>query len=733
MMGSVSVPVSMPERYEQLAELGHGGMGVVYKVRDRETTEILALKFLKSEIAQDQQILERFKNELRLAHKITHRNVARLYEFHRVGAASYLSMEFIEGESLRAFIKARPKVELTRALEIARQLAAGLAEAHRQSIAHRDLKPENVMLTPEGEVKVMDFGISRSYGAGATTTGAILGTPAYMSPEQAGGKPADHRSDIYSFGLILYEMVTGVQAFTGETPISVALKQIQERPETPRKLDPSVPKHVERAILRCLEKNPADRFQSIQEALAALEGETVTLQRPKTRSRKWIGITAAIVVLAGAALAYLWWRGGASDSVQIPIERFTLANGLPVVLSVDHATPVITLGVAYRTGAYSDPPGREGLGHVVSHLMFQGSANVAPGEHFSLIQSVGGQANDTNFMDSDVFWTTLPANQLELGLFLEADRMGALEITPEGLDDARNTLIEEYRTRVTSSLYGSAHQTLRELVFSNPRNRRGLYGNPDAVKTVTVDEARGYYQAYYVPSNVGLALVGDFDPKQARTRIEHYFGSIPARPAPPAPDLREPERKAEVRKIIAGTNSDTTTVMVAWCVPPPSDLDWIVLYAIANLLNGNEASRLTTSLVKGSGVATAVTAQIDQDSGSNLFVISSVAAPGKEPSQVETAVLQEIDRIAREGVPQDEMERLFTDMSRGRVFSLVTTMSRGFALAKLLAVQNYPEGINNWESKLHSITNESLRRVIAKYFTPANRTVLYVVPPGAER
>src|SRR5215472_4656426 len=153
----------LPQRYEMLGEVGRGGMGIVYKVRDRETGEVVALKVLKPEIAANPQILERFKNELLLAHKITHRNVARLYEFHRVGESVYVSMEYVEGESLRALLERGGRLEIARGVELARQIAGGLAEAHRQTIVHRDLKPENIMIAPDGSVKIMDFGISRSF------------------------------------------------------------------------------------------------------------------------------------------------------------------------------------------------------------------------------------------------------------------------------------------------------------------------------------------------------------------------------------------------------------------------------------------------------------------------------------------------------------------------------------------------------------------------------------------
>ncbi len=263
-------PAALSSRYELLDELGRGGMGIVYKARDRETGELVALKVLKPEIAADQAAMERFKNELRLARKITHKNVCRIHEFSRAGDTAYISMEFVEGDSLRAILKRFDSMSVRKTMQMAGQICAALREAHGQDIIHRDLKPENVMLDRAGQVKVMDFGIARSRESGATQTGAVIGTPAYMAPEQAAGKPVDNRSDIYAVGLILYEMLTGVAAFRGDAMAAVLLKQMQEAPASPRELEPSIPVHFEKAILKCLEKNPARRFASVDELEAAL-------------------------------------------------------------------------------------------------------------------------------------------------------------------------------------------------------------------------------------------------------------------------------------------------------------------------------------------------------------------------------------------------------------------------------------------------------------------------------
>ena len=179
---------ALGRRYEVLGEAGHGAMGNVYKARDRETGEIVALKLLKPEIASDEAMVARFKNELLFARKITHKNVCRVYEFNRVDGVAYTSMEFVEGESLRSVLNRFGGLPLRKAVGISLQICSGLKEAHAQGIVHRDLKPENVMIDSHGDVKVMDFGIARSMEAVTKLTGTMIGTPAYMAPEQVGGK-----------------------------------------------------------------------------------------------------------------------------------------------------------------------------------------------------------------------------------------------------------------------------------------------------------------------------------------------------------------------------------------------------------------------------------------------------------------------------------------------------------------------------------------------------------------
>ncbi len=258
-------------RYEILEQLGRGGMGEVYRARDTKLDEEMALKLLRPEIASDKIMIDRFRNELKLARKITHKNVCRMYDFHEEEGTPFITMEYVAGDDLKSQIQKRGKIPIEEALSITRQVTVGLIEAHELGVVHRDLKPQNIMIDKKGHAKIMDFGIARSVELpGVTTTGMIVGTPDYISPEQAEGEEADQRSDIYSLGITLYEMVTGNVPFKGDTALSVAIKHKSQIPSDPKKLNPEVSEDLSRLILICMEKKKERRYQSAEELLADL-------------------------------------------------------------------------------------------------------------------------------------------------------------------------------------------------------------------------------------------------------------------------------------------------------------------------------------------------------------------------------------------------------------------------------------------------------------------------------
>jgi len=265
------------DRYEVLGTLGKGGMGVVYRARDRQLDEVVALKLLRPEaLASDPTLLERFKQEIKLARRITHRNVLRTHDFGETAGVPYISMEYLEGVTLKDLVRNRGALPLGVGLSIAKQMCHGLGAAHEGGVVHRDIKPQNMLILPEtAELKIMDFGISRvssvdAEGSGLTTAGTVMGTPDYMPPEQAQGRPADFRSDLYSLSVVFFEIFTGKLPFKGETPMAVVVAHIQQAPPRPRSVNPKLPPALEAAILKGLEKDPARRWQSADEILEAL-------------------------------------------------------------------------------------------------------------------------------------------------------------------------------------------------------------------------------------------------------------------------------------------------------------------------------------------------------------------------------------------------------------------------------------------------------------------------------
>ncbi|MDH4220402.1 MAG: protein kinase, partial [Candidatus Aminicenantes bacterium] len=258
-------------RYEIIESLGTGGMGKVYRAYDNKIKEEIAIKLLKHEISTDKKTIERFSNEIRLSRKITHKNVCRMHDLNDDEGAQYITMEYVPGEDLKSFIRRVGHLPSGKAISIGKQVCEGLAEAHSLGVIHRDLKPQNIMVDKSGNPKIMDFGIARSLRAeGITGEGAIIGTPEYMSPEQVEGKETDQRSDIYSLGVVLYEMLTGKVPFEGENTFSIALKHRDEIPPHPRELNPELSSELSAVILKCMAKEREKRYQSAQELLSDL-------------------------------------------------------------------------------------------------------------------------------------------------------------------------------------------------------------------------------------------------------------------------------------------------------------------------------------------------------------------------------------------------------------------------------------------------------------------------------
>jgi serine/threonine protein kinase/predicted Zn-dependent protease len=353
-------------RYHIVEELGKGGMGKVYRAVDKKLNEEVALKLIRPEIAREERTLERFQNELKIARKISHRHVGRVYELMEEKGVHFITMEYVAGQDLRGLIRQTGQLTVRKAVSIATQVLEGLAEAHRLGVVHRDLKPSNIIIDREGSARIIDFGIARTSGTkGGTGEGAVIGTPEYMAPEQVEGKPADRRADLYALGVILFEMVTGRPPFEGETPLAVAVKHKTDPPPDPRALAPQIPAGLGRVILRSLEKDRDKRYQTSEEFLADLAAVGDALptaeraappRKPTTSKKITVEFTPKKLVIPAAALAalviaavFLWHPWTSSKTAVVP--------------KVEHSIAVISF--ENLTG----DPGHDGLIKAVPNLM----------------------------------------------------------------------------------------------------------------------------------------------------------------------------------------------------------------------------------------------------------------------------------------------------------------------------------------------------------------------------
>lgn len=254
---------TLEDRYELRERIGQGGGSTVYRAIDHRLGRDVAVKVLGPELASDPAFVERFRREARAAASLSHPNVVAVHDWGERDGSYHIVMELVAGNDLKSEIRHRGALPEAEALRIAMQIAAGLDAAHRRGVIHRDLKPQNVLLDPNGHVKVADFGIARVSGQSQLTrTDELFGTVHYLSPEQAEGKPADERSDLYSLGIVLYEMLTGTLPFEADTPIAVASMHLREAPPPPRTIRPELSRETESVVLRALEKDPARRYQS---------------------------------------------------------------------------------------------------------------------------------------------------------------------------------------------------------------------------------------------------------------------------------------------------------------------------------------------------------------------------------------------------------------------------------------------------------------------------------------
>jgi zinc protease len=415
----------------------------------------------------------------------------------------------------------------------------------------------------------------------------------------------------------------------------------------------------------------------------------------------------------------------------IPIQQYKLKNGLRVVLSPDHSAPTYAINVTYNVGSRDERVGRTGFAHLFEHMMFQGSQNIGKGEHMILVANNGGSMNGSTNQDRTNYFEALPSNQLDLGLFLESDRMKSLAITQANLDNQRNAVQEERRLNYDNQPYGKTFETLQETAYDNFAYKHDTIGSMKDLDAATLEDVQQFFKTYYAPNNAVLTLVGDFDPKVAMAKIEKYFGGIPAQPAPKPVDMTEPAQTAERRATLDDNFAQLPRIDIAFKTVPGNTPDWYAVDVMTRILGGGQSSRLYQKLVKEKELAINAGAFNMSNRGTSLAIISVTARPGKDLAEIEKAVYEEIDRLQNEPVSAAEMKKTLMQIRARSIQQKQTTLGRANQIGIYSVYFGDPNLINTQEAKYAAVTPAQVQAVAKKFFAPTERTVVTTLPKSA--
>jgi zinc protease len=443
------------------------------------------------------------------------------------------------------------------------------------------------------------------------------------------------------------------------------------------------------------------------------------------------GLSSAVFGLSTTSVPAGRRSGKTFDVV---FKEFKLKNGLRVILAEDHSAPTYSICVTYNVGSREERPGRTGFAHLFEHMLFQGSENVGKGEHLILVQNNGGSANGTTNADSTNYFETLPANQLELGIFLEADRMRSPSITQANFDNQRLTVQEERRQNYDNRAYGRTNETVMETAYDNFAYKHSTIGSMDDLNAATVEDAAAFFRSYYAPNNAVLSLVGDFKTEAALALIKKYFEGIAAQPPPPAPDTSEPVQNAERRRTIEDAFAQAPRIDIVYKIPPGNTAHWYALAMLGEVLSSGVSSRLYQKLVKEKELALSVSAGPDERRGPSLFWITINARPGTDLAALEKLLYEEIARLQNETVADSELDKVRMQLKRQRAQQLYSSRSRANTLGHYAVYYNDPQLINGVWRKYEEVSKTDMQWAARAYFSESNRTVVTTLPkPATER
>jgi zinc protease len=434
---------------------------------------------------------------------------------------------------------------------------------------------------------------------------------------------------------------------------------------------------------------------------------------------------AAFALLAVIPLAQLH-AAVRPPKLQYAISK--LPNGLTVILSEDHSTPIVHAEVWYHVGSKNERPGRTGFAHLFEHMMFKGSKNVEPEAHTSFISSVGGQSNAYTNEDTTVFWQTAPAQYLPLILWLEADRMATLRINKDTFERERLVVKEERRLRVENQPYGRLPEIIFDNAFTVHPYKHQPIGSMADLEAASIEDVRDFYRTFYVASNATLTIVGDFDALQAAQLVERYFGRIPPPTrAVPRDVPAEPPMQKE-RHVTLEEGWPLPVVVVAHHITYDGHPDSYPLHMASKILSDGQSSRIYRKLVYESGVALAAGGVGNIIEQPNLFYAYALVQPGRTPAQAEQALIAELDRLKSDPVTDHELERAKNQFARDYIMGRETNQQKALQLAHAAVIHDDITTADGEFDIFTGITAPDIQRVANTYFTPNNRLVITILP-----
>jgi zinc protease len=438
-----------------------------------------------------------------------------------------------------------------------------------------------------------------------------------------------------------------------------------------------------------------------------------------------------------AGVAGVLALGGALSAITPPSVKFTdtkLPNGLRLIVAEDHIAPVFSIAVVYNVGSRDERKGRTGFAHLFEHMMFKGSEQVGPGEHFYTVFSNGGTMNGTTNKERTLYFETMPANQLEAAMFLEADRMRSLAIVQENLDNQRNAVQEERRQGLDNQPYGKTNEAVDDLAFDNPSYKHSVIGSMDDLNAASTQDVAAFFQTYYAPNNAIVAVAGDVTTARVRELARKYFEPVPTQPAPPPVDINQPPQNGERRLNLDDALARLPRLDISYRIASTLSPDDDSIDVLTRLLAGGRSSRFYETIVRQKQLAVNVGAFAPDSRGPRLLRIVATPTPGKSMEELEAAIYTEIEQAKTKPIADWEMDKARNGARRQFVGDLGQSLSRAINLAEYALIYNDPGLINTRWDRLSKLNAADVQRVAKQYLTSENRSVIVTRPkPPAGR